>query len=185
MARKEIPEEEKNYNKFPGEHVVMLDETIMVGKKTFQLVKNYRDAFNVEKLEQRYNEILNKYDYIVGDWGYEMLRLKGFYNENHKQGNPDEKIDHLADYLQEYCNYGCAYFVLKRLRAEGEKDEIPDYEVEDSRNRSKRHRNRARHNGRERNQTREKKENVKVNKKITKKSVVTNKLNFTIRKREE
>ena len=31
-----------------------------------------------ERLGERFSEVLARYDYIVGDWGYEQLRLRGF-----------------------------------------------------------------------------------------------------------
>ena len=123
-----------------------------MGEKNFQLVLNYREAFESEKLEQRYNESLNKYDYIVGDWGYEMLRLKGFYVSSNRKAFPDERIDHLADYLQEYCNYGCAYFVLERKRAEGEIDAPVSADNEEERSGNKR---RSRNRQRNRNNNRQ------------------------------
>ncbi|GBG96848.1 YutD family protein [Lactococcus termiticola] len=119
---KEVDETKLNYNKYPGEHVIAIDEVVKVGEKTFHLVRNVKEAFNTEKLEQRYNGILDRYDYIVGDWGFEQLRLKGFYSESRKKASPEQRIDHLEDYLNEYCNYGCAYFVLRRIRKAGEKD---------------------------------------------------------------
>lgn len=119
---KEIDETKLNYNKYPGEHVIAVDELVKVGEKTFHLVRNHKAAFDAEKLEQRYNGILDRYDYIVGDWGFEQLRLKGFYSESRKKMQAETRIDHLEDYLNEYCNYGCAYFVLRRIRAAGEKD---------------------------------------------------------------
>ena len=33
----------------------------------------------------RYSDILDKYDYIVGDYGYDQLRLKGFYKDSNKK----------------------------------------------------------------------------------------------------
>lgn len=121
---KEIPEELKNYNKYPGEQVRILPEEIVkIGEKNFRLIKDFKSGFDALALEQRYGHVFDKFDYVVGDWGHELLRLKGFYELNHKKIEPDEKIDHLADYLQEYCAYGCAYFILQRLRAEGEVDE--------------------------------------------------------------
>jgi uncharacterized protein YutD len=120
---KEIPEELKNYNKYPGEQAVALpDEQVKIGEKNFRLVKNYKDGFDTLALEQRYGHVFDKFDYIVGDWGHELLRLRGFYENDRKRIEADERIDHLADYLQEYCAYGCAYFVLQRERAEGEVD---------------------------------------------------------------
>ena len=61
---------------------------------------------------QRFSEVLNKYDYIVGDWSNEQLRLRGFY-KNERAEESLEKISRLQDYLLEYCSYGCAYFVLE------------------------------------------------------------------------
>lgn len=45
----------------------------------YELVNDYREAFEEEVLKERYSDILAKYDYIVGDWGYNQLRLKGFF----------------------------------------------------------------------------------------------------------
>ena len=101
---KVIPEEEKNYNKFPGEHVIVLDDVVTIGDKVFHLIHNYRDGFNQEKLEQRYSDIFAKYDYLVGDWGHEQLRLKGFFSSSRKKMPDELKISHLEDYIKEYMN---------------------------------------------------------------------------------
>ena len=114
---KVIPEEEKNYNKFPGEHVIVLDDVVTIGDKVFHLIHNYRDGFNQEKLEQRYSDIFAKYDYLVGDWGHEQLRLKGFFSSSRKKMPDELKISHLEDYIKEYMNFGAAFFVLKRMRS--------------------------------------------------------------------
>ena len=117
---KVIDETKLNYNKYPGEHVMASGEVVQVGKRTFHIVHNYREAFDAEKLEQRFSDVLDKYDYIVGDWGFEQLRLKGFFSTSRKKMLADNKIDHLEDYINEYCNYGCAYFVLRRIRTRDE-----------------------------------------------------------------
>lgn len=122
MAKKEISEEMMNYNRFPGEHVVVNKEQVLIGEKVFNLVYNYRDGFDAEKLEQRFSEVLTKYDYIIGDWGHEQLRLKGFYSTSRKQMTDEEKISSVQDYIDEYCNYGCAFFIIKRLRGQESKE---------------------------------------------------------------
>lgn len=122
---KVIPEEEKNYNKFPGEHVIVLDDVVTIGDKVFHLVHNYQDGFDKEKFEQRYSDIFAKHDYIVGDWGHEQLRLKGFFSASRKKMPDDLKISHLEDYIKEYMNYGAAFFVLKRMRSKDIKREAP------------------------------------------------------------
>ncbi|SET34579.1 Protein of unknown function [Oceanobacillus limi] len=82
--------------------------------KNYELIENVKDGFDKNALEARYTDILKKYDYIVGDWGYEQLRLKGFYRDDHLKASIDSKISTLDDYIYEYCNFGCAYFVLKK-----------------------------------------------------------------------
>lgn len=81
----------------------------------YELIENNKDGFQEEAFLERYSEILKKYDYIVGDWGYNQLRLKGFYHADHAKASYDTTIDTLQDYLYEYCNFGCAYFVLKKI----------------------------------------------------------------------
>lgn len=89
------------------------DENLLIDGHPYRLVKNYRDGFQVEQLEESFSEILLKYDYVVGDWAYEQLRLHGFYKPRpNVHLTPLQNIEYLADYLTEYCNFGCAYFVL-------------------------------------------------------------------------
>ncbi|KRM24437.1 YutD family protein [Latilactobacillus graminis] len=97
------------------QHVVMKTATTLeIDKCAYEVVVNYHEGFDAEKLNERYNEVLAKYDYIVADWGFEQLRLKGFYKTSNKRANKDQLINTLQDYLYEYCNFGCAYFVLER-----------------------------------------------------------------------
>ena len=122
---KVVPEEEKNYNKFPGERVIVVDDVVTIGDKVYHLVHNYQDGFDKDKLAQRYSDIFVKYDYIVGDWGHEQLRLKGFFSSSRKKIADELKISHLEEYIKEYMNYGAAFFVLKRMRSKDIKRNEP------------------------------------------------------------
>ncbi len=114
----ETPEKEKT----KGEVVLPINDTeFIIGSRKYQLVTNYREGFNAERLGERFSEVLAKYDYIVGDWGYEQLRLKGFFDVNNRKSLPDQRIDTLEDYLYEFCNFGCAYFVIQRIGGKREK----------------------------------------------------------------
>ena len=110
--RKEIAPELYNYNKFPGPEFRQVGSQVLTDEIQFELVENYRDAFDLTAFNQRFSEILTKFDFIVGDWGNDQLRLRGFYQDE-KAKESDVKISRLEDYLLEYCNYGCAYFVLQ------------------------------------------------------------------------
>ncbi|HZG84590.1 YutD family protein [Paenibacillus sp.] len=92
---------------------------IWVGGRAFELIQEHKDAWKPEAFKERYSEVLDRYDYIVGDWGYNQLRLKGFFKEGNSKATKDSVIASLQDYLQEYCNFGCAYFVLERQPAKG------------------------------------------------------------------
>ena len=81
----------------------------------YKIIENIKDGFQEDILKEKYSDVLKKYDFIVGDWGYNQLRLKGFYDDQNSKATFDTKISMLDDYLYEYCNFGCAYFVLKKV----------------------------------------------------------------------
>lgn len=126
----ELPNELEKKEKdkpFKGEEVKMLsDNEMMIGTRKYRLVYNYRDAFDLEKLGERYSEVLTRYDYIVGDWGYQQLRLKGFFNDEQKKVVKELKISTLEDYLYEFCNFGCAYFVIQKISTKKETSKHSD-----------------------------------------------------------
>lgn len=83
---------------------------------TFEVVEDSRNGWKEEDFKARYSDVLNKYDYVVGDWGYGQLRLRGFFADEHKKSTFDNKISTLNEYLYEYCNFGCPFFVLRRVK---------------------------------------------------------------------
>jgi uncharacterized protein YutD len=89
----------------------------------YVLLTEYRDAFQTEKLEERFSSILSKYDYIVGDWGFDQLRLKGFFGPDNPLVQKTTSVDTIQDYLYEYCNFGCAYFIIQNLEVKLPKPE--------------------------------------------------------------
>lgn len=94
---------------------------IVIGNKSYEVLKDHRNGWNLEAFRERYSEVLDRYDYIVGDWGYNQLRLKGFYRDNHPKAAKDSTFSSMSDYINEYCNFGCAHFVLQKTK-EQQKD---------------------------------------------------------------
>lgn len=88
--------------------------TILIGGKRYELIVDHKNGWNPSAFRDRYSDVLERYDYIIGDWGYNQLRLKGFFRDQHPKGNKDSFISGLVDYINEYCNFGCAYFVIQR-----------------------------------------------------------------------
>lgn len=94
---------------------------IQIGGRSYEVIKDYKDGWNLEAFKQRYSEVLDRYDYIIGDWGYNQLRLKGFYRDNHPKVTRDTAFSGITDYINEYCNFGCPYFVVQKTK-ESQKD---------------------------------------------------------------
>lgn len=110
--KKEITPDMYNYNKYPGPQFVAFEDVVKSDAHQFRLVRHTGAGVDAEAFTQRFSEILLKYDYIVGDWGNEQLRLRGFYKDDQHKGQLS-KISRLDDYIKEYCNFGCDYFVLE------------------------------------------------------------------------
>ena len=94
--RKEIDPELYNYNKFPGPVFRQVGDQILSENLSFELLKNEKEAFDATVFGQRFSEILTKFDYIVGDWSNEQLRLRGFYKEERDVATMD-KLSRLDD----------------------------------------------------------------------------------------
>lgn len=84
-------------------------------EKKYELIENYRDAFNEEDFKNYFTEYFYNYDYIVGDYAYNKLRLKGFYENNKKEAKELNKIKNKDKYIKDNCAYQCKYFVLKKI----------------------------------------------------------------------
>ncbi|MFF2094248.1 YutD-like domain-containing protein [Paenibacillus sp. NPDC058174] len=87
---------------------------IQIGGKIYELLHENRNGWNADAFKDRYSEVLERYDFIIGDWGYNQLRLKGFFRDNHMKATKDSAFSGMTDYINEYCNFGCAFFVLEK-----------------------------------------------------------------------
>lgn len=81
----------------------------------YELIENYKDGFDKEIVESLTTDYFNNYDYIVGDWSYGKLRLKGFCDKENKINNKINNIKSLELYIKDNCAYECKYFVLKKV----------------------------------------------------------------------
>ncbi|HEL1701757.1 YutD family protein [Streptococcus suis] len=137
--KKEISPEMYNYNKYPGPSFARVGDKVVSENIELDLLEDYKNAFDQTIFGQRFSQLMLKFDYIVGDWGNEQLRLRGFYTDD-KNVKSDLKISRLEDYLTEYCNFGCAYFVL----ANPNPQDLPAEEEDRPRRKRSRSRNRNR-----------------------------------------
>lgn len=88
---------------------------IEVGEYKYEIIENNREAFNEEDFTHLFTDYFYDFEYIVGDYAYSKLRLKGFYDDKNKKSKKINKISTKEDYIKENCAYNCKYFVLKKI----------------------------------------------------------------------
>lgn len=89
-------------------------KNIIIDDKQYELIENYKDAFNEEELKEKLTDYFDEYDYVLGDYSYDKLRLKGFYSNDNKKCNEINDYSKYKEYLKNYCSYECRYFVIKK-----------------------------------------------------------------------
>lgn len=132
--------------------IFMLNEhQVSIQGIIYELKRNFKEAFQIESFKDRFVDVFFDYDYIVGDFSGNLLRLRGFYDEGRNNAPLDQTITRLEDYLMESVNFGAPYFVLER----SEKIEVlpiekRDYSRSQSNQRNK-NRKKRQHSGQKRN----------------------------------
>lgn len=87
---------------------------ITIGKNTYKIIKEERNGFDMDAFKERFTDYFEPYDYIVGDWAYGKLRLKGFNDKRNPHYNKLNDASSIESYIEDYCAYGCKYFILKK-----------------------------------------------------------------------
>lgn len=93
-----------------------MDKIIEINDKKYELIKNYKDGFNLDLLNEKYTDYFDDFDYIFGDYSYDKLRLKGFNDKTNSKFSKINDINILDNYIKEYCSYECRYFLLKKIK---------------------------------------------------------------------
>ncbi len=87
-------------------------------EQKYLVMKNERDALDEEELKNKFTEYFLPFDYIVGDYAYGKLRLKGFNSKTNPNFKEINDIDKVEEYLQNNCAYQCKYFILSKEKEE-------------------------------------------------------------------
>ena len=93
-----------------------MNKHIEIENNSYEIIKDNRDAFNQEEFKNRLTDYFYDYDYVVGDYAYGKLRLKGFYDDKNNKATKINKYSSLDKYINENCAYGCKYFVAKKKK---------------------------------------------------------------------
>lgn len=89
---------------------------IIVNEVEYDVIEDVHEAIDKEVLAEKITDYFDDYDYIVGDWAYGKLRLKGFYDSKHKKCKPINDIAMLNKYIETNCAYGCRWFQIRRKK---------------------------------------------------------------------
>ena len=82
----------------------------------YEIIKDYKNGFEYEATLEKLTDYFINYDYILGDWSYGKLRLKGFNDKEKKEFRPINDIKKIDDYIKNHCSYECRYFILKKIK---------------------------------------------------------------------
>ena len=96
-------------------------KTYSLNEEEYTLEKNYKEVFNYEEVQEKCTDYFKDFDYILGDYSYGKLRMKGFYDESNKKVKELNNINNLEDYLENQCAYNCGYFLLKKSKEKVDK----------------------------------------------------------------
>ena len=91
---------------------------IEINGKKYEIVENSRDALDLDVLKEKLTDYFEAYDYVVGDWAYGKLRLKGFNEKTNKLYKKINDYENVKTYIEKYCAYGCKYFIIKRINCD-------------------------------------------------------------------
>lgn len=87
---------------------------ITINSKKYEVIENIKDAIEIENISELATDYFDDFDYIVGDWAYGKLRLKGFYDSNNSKVNSNNDIKNIKKYIEEKCAYGCKWFEIRK-----------------------------------------------------------------------
>lgn len=91
-----------------------MNKTVEVNGKKYEVIKDYRDAFEEEEFLAKCTDYFDDYDYIVGDIAYGKLRLKGFYDPKNKKVKKINNYKDVNEYLKNNCAVDCRHFIVKK-----------------------------------------------------------------------
>ena len=95
-----------------------MKKEIEINNVKYRILENHNDAIDKESLCLKITDYFDNYNYIVGDWAYGKLRLKGFNKKNNKNFRQINDFDGIEFYIKEYCAFGCKYFILEKIEVE-------------------------------------------------------------------
>lgn len=89
---------------------------VLINEIEYELLEDNKDCFDKTVVGEKITDYFDSYDYILGDYAYGKLRLKGFCEKENKIFNEINDINNKENYLKKECAYACKYFLLKKTK---------------------------------------------------------------------
>lgn len=89
---------------------------IVIENNEYELIKDFNQGFVLDEFKEKFTDFFYEYDYIVGDYSYEKLRLKGFYESENKKATEINNAKDIESYISNYCNFHAKHFILKKVK---------------------------------------------------------------------
>ncbi len=90
-------------------HILLLDNE-------YEIINDEFNSFDLQEVEGLITDYFVPFDYVLGDYSYGRLRLKGFYDAKSKKVTEINNFNNLDNYLSNFCSYKCKYFVIKKIK---------------------------------------------------------------------
>lgn len=91
-------------------------KNIEINGKKYELIRNDGDCFDYDVVSEKMTEYFDDYDYVMGDYAYDKVRLKGYYDSKNKKAKKINDIKYMDEYILNYCSYGAKIFLLKKIK---------------------------------------------------------------------
>lgn len=91
-------------------------KTIIINEQEYEIIRNDNDCLNKEVLQEKITDYFDPYDYIMGDFSYDKVRLKGYNDSSNKKATKINDIKYIDEYIKQYCSFGAKIFILKKLK---------------------------------------------------------------------
>ncbi len=89
---------------------------IEINGVTYEVIENVGNCLDKEVLVEKITDYFDPYDYIFGDFSYDKVRLKGYYDASNKKAKDINNIKYLDDYKKNYCSFGAKTFLIKKIK---------------------------------------------------------------------
>ena len=93
-----------------------MNNIIEINNQKYEIITNYRDAIDSDEISIKLTDYFANYDYIVGDWAYNKLRLKGFCDNSNSLFKENNDVKIINKYIKENCAFGCKWFNLRKIK---------------------------------------------------------------------